>query len=770
MSKNLVIVESPAKAKTIEGYLGADFKVKSSNGHVRDLPKKGLSVDIENNFKPNYEVSAEKRQLVAELQKLASAAECVWLATDEDREGEAISWHLLETLQLDPKKTQRITFNEITKEAILRAISKPRAIDRDLVDAQQARRILDRIVGFELSPVLWRKVRPSLSAGRVQSVAVRLIVDREQEIKRFASEGFFKTTALLSSNKSVLKAELDRTFSEEDTARDFVESLINRKLSVASVEVKPHKRTPSAPFTTSSLQQEASVRLGYAVARTMSIAQKLYEAGHITYMRTDATNLSQSAIDQAQQYITSSFGDAYSNPTQYRTKSANAQEAHEAIRPSNFAAIDVSSVREEQKLYELIWKRTVASQMSPAQLEKTSVQIDIEGLEPRFLAKGEVIKFEGFLKVYDAVVQGDDEEGQGRLPQLHEGDQLGLQELKSTQRFTRGPARYSEASLVKKMEELGIGRPSTYAPTISTVQKRGYVAKNEQEGIERKYVQWALNNGVMNREVLSETVGGDKNRLVPTDIGMLVTEFLEQQFSTIMDYHFTAQVEASFDEVAQGKMAWESMLGEFYKTFHATVEATMEQSERVTGERELGIDPISGRKIIVRMGKFGPMVQIGNEQEDGEKPRFASLLKSQSIQSIRMEEALDLFKLPRILGEYEGAEIKVNIGKFGPYVQHPKTNASIPKEENIMEITLERAIALLEEKKSAAANNTIKSFDERPDVLLLRGKYGPYLKIGKDNFKLPKDATPEALSLEECLTIAANTPEKSAKKPFKKKK
>ncbi|MFM7387975.1 MAG: type I DNA topoisomerase, partial [Bacteroidota bacterium] len=403
MSKNLVIVESPAKAKTIEGYLGADFKVRSSNGHVRDLPKKGLSVDIENNFKPNYEVSAEKRQLVAELQKLAAAAECVWLATDEDREGEAISWHLLETLQLDPKKTQRITFNEITKEAILRAISKPRAIDRDLVDAQQARRILDRIVGFELSPVLWRKVRPSLSAGRVQSVAVRLIVDREQEIKGFASEGFFKTTALLSSNKSVLKAELDRTFTEEDAARDFVESLINRKLSVASVEVKPHKRTPSAPFTTSSLQQEASVRLGYAVARTMSIAQKLYEAGHITYMRTDATNLSQSAIDQAQQYITSSFGDAYSNPTQYRTKSANAQEAHEAIRPSNFAAIDVSSVREEQKLYELIWKRTVASQMSPAQLEKTSVQIDIEGLEPRFLAKGEVIKFEGFLKVYDAV-------------------------------------------------------------------------------------------------------------------------------------------------------------------------------------------------------------------------------------------------------------------------------------------------------------------------------------------------------------------------------
>jgi DNA topoisomerase-1 len=770
MAKNLVIVESPAKAKTIEGYLGADFKVRSSNGHVRDLPKKGLSVDIDNKFKPNYEVSADKRQLVAELQKLASNAECVWLATDEDREGEAISWHLLETLELDPKKTQRITFNEITKDAILRAISKPRSIDRHLVDAQQARRILDRIVGFELSPVLWRKVRPSLSAGRVQSVAVRLIVDREHEINAFNSESFFKTSAVLATENGLFKAELDRNFIDEVTAKDFVSSLINPKLIVESVEVKPLKRNPAAPFTTSSLQQEASVRLGYAVARTMSIAQKLYEAGHITYMRTDATNLSQSAIDQAKNHIVSSFGEAFSNPTQYKTKSANAQEAHEAIRPSNFAALEVSSVREEQKLYELIWKRTMASQMSPAQLEKTSVQIAIEGVEPRFLAKGEVIKFEGFLKVYDAVAQNDEDESQGRLPQMEKGTKLTLQELKSTQRFTRGPARYSEASLVKKMEELGIGRPSTYAPTISTVQKRGYVAKNEKEGTVREYTQLVWDKGRCQRETLTETVGGDKNRLVPTDIGMLVTQFLEQQFSTIMDYHFTAQVEASFDEVAQGNLPWETMMADFYKTFHATVENTLEQSERVTGERELGTDPISGRKVIARMGKFGAIVQIGNEQEDGEKPRFASLLKSQSIQTIKLEEALELFKLPRILGVLEGSEIKANIGKFGPYVQYVKTYASIPKEEDIMEITFERAIELLEEKKNAAANNTIKSFDERPDVLLLKGKFGPYLKIGKDNFKLPKDAVPEELTLDACLEIAANKPDKPTKKLVKKKK
>lgn len=770
MSKNLVIVESPAKAKTIEGYLGTDFTVRSSNGHIRDLPKKGLSVDIENNFSPSYEVSADKKQLVNELKKLASVADTVWLATDEDREGEAISWHLSETLQLDPKKTQRITFNEITKEAILKAINHPREIDSALVDAQQARRVLDRIVGFELSPVLWRKVRPKLSAGRVQSVAVRLIVDRENEINAFNSGSFYKTTAVLMAEKGSFKAELDRNFPDENSSLEFLNSLGIPILTVDSIEVKPHKRTPAAPFTTSSLQQEASVRLGYSVSRTMSIAQKLYEAGHITYMRTDATNLSQSAIDQAQKYIEATFGQEYSNPTQYRTKSANAQEAHEAIRPSNFAAKDVSTVREEQKLYELIWRRTLGSQMAPAQLEKTAVQIAIAGQKEAFIAKGEVIKFDGFLRVYEIEAQGDEDETQGRLPQLAKGENIGLQELKVTQRFTRGPARYSEASLVKKMEELGIGRPSTYAPTISTVQKRGYVAKNEQEGTERKYSQLVWNKGSYTKEVLSETVGGDKNRLVPTDIGVLVTQFLEQQFSDIMDYHFTAQVEASFDEIAKGVLPWKNMMGKFYASFHLSVEQTLEQSDRVTGERELGVDPTSGRKVIARMGKYGAMVQIGNEQEDGEKPKYASMLKTQSIQSISFEQALDLFKLPRVLGEYEGTEIKANIGKFGPYVQHLKMFASIPKEEDIMEITFERAIQLLEEKRLSAANNTIKSFDGRPDVFVLRGKYGPYLKIGKDNFKLPQNTVPEELTLDACITIASSQPEKSAKKSFKKKK
>ena len=770
MSKNLVIVESPAKAKTIEGYLGSDFKVRSSNGHVRDLPKKGLSIDLDNDFKPNYEISSDKRQLVTELKKLASSAEHVWLATDEDREGEAISWHLMETLGLNPEKTKRITFNEITKEAILKAINNPREIDLDLVNAQQARRVLDRIVGFELSPVLWRKVRPSLSAGRVQSVAVRLIVDREEEIKAFQSESSFKTSAVLSSASGTFKAELADNFAEESQAAAFVNALGIPELTVASVEVKPLKRTPSAPFTTSSLQQEASVRLGFPVARTMSIAQKLYEAGHITYMRTDATNLSQTAIDQAEQYIKAAFGEPYSNPTQYRTKSANAQEAHEAIRPTNFSATEVSSVREEQRLYELIRKRTLASQMTAAQLEKTTVHISIANQKAEFIAKGEVVKFEGFLKVYDVLAPSDDDEAQGRLPAVAVGDKLELQELTSTQRFSRGPARYSEASLVKKMEELGIGRPSTYAPTISTVQKRGYVAKNEQEGVERKYVQLIWEKGGSSKAILTENVGGDKNRLVPTDIGVLVTQFLEQQFETIMDYHFTAQVEASFDEVAQGNLAWETMLREFYQGFHATVEQTLEQSERVTGERELGKDPVSGRKVIARMGKFGAMVQIGNEQEDGEKPRFASLLKAQSIQTITLDEALALFKLPRILGKYDEQEVKANIGKFGPYVQHGKTYASIPKEDEIMELTLERAIELIEAKNEAEANKTIKTFDERNDVVLLNGRYGAYLKIGKDNFKLPKGSVPELLSLEECLSIAANQPEKSGKRPTKKKK
>jgi DNA topoisomerase-1 len=770
MSKNLVIVESPAKAKTIEGYLGADYTVKSSFGHIRDLAKKGLSVEIDNEFIPNYEVPADKKPLITELKKLAKNAEFVWLATDEDREGEAISWHLFETLGLKQENTHRITFNEITKTAVQKAIANPRKIDQDLVDAQQARRILDRIVGFELSPVLWRKVRPSLSAGRVQSVAVRLITEREEEIQGFIATSFFKTIANLKAKNGALKAELDHNFDDSTRVETFLDGMKGRKLTVESIDTKPTKRTPSSPFTTSTLQQEASVKLGFSVSRTMSVAQKLYESGHITYMRTDSTNLSETALNGAAEEIISSYGESYSKPTKYSTKSASAQEAHEAIRPSNFGAVQVSDNRDEQRLYELIRKRTLASQMAPAQLEKTTVKLSGAPDNQVFTAKGEVIVFDGFLRVYAASTLDEEEEEEGMLPKLSEGEVLDVLDLQATQRFTRSPSRYSEASLVKKMEELGIGRPSTYAPTISTIQKRGYVAKNESDGLQRAYVQFLLKGDEVSVNERTETVGADKNRLVPTDIGVLVTSFLEQQFEKIMDYQFTARVEEAFDEIAQGKVKWNAMLKTFYAPFHATVEQTMETSGRVTGERELGVDPTSGRKVIARMGKFGAMIQIGDEQTDGEKPRFASLLKSQSIATITLDDAMELFKLPRVLGEFESEVIKVNVGRFGPYVQLGKLFASIPKEEDVMEITLDRAIELILEKRAGAANNTIKSFDERPDVLVLNGKFGPYLKIGKDNYKLPKGTEPNSLTLDECLTIAENQPSSKAKRTFKSKK
>ena len=770
MSKNLVIVESPAKAKTIEGYLGADYTVKSSFGHVRDLAKKGLSVEIDNEFIPNYEVPADKKPLITELKKLAKNAEFVWLATDEDREGEAISWHLYETLGLKQENTHRITFNEITKTAVQKAIANPRKIDQDLVDAQQARRILDRIVGFELSPVLWRKVRPSLSAGRVQSVAVRLITEREEEIQAFNAASFFKTIANLKAKNGVLKAELDHNFEDAERVEKFLQGMKGRNLTVESIDTKPTKRTPSSPFTTSTLQQEASVKLGFSVSRTMSVAQKLYESGHITYMRTDSTNLSETALKGAAEEIISAYGESYSKPTTYATKSASAQEAHEAIRPSNFGAVQVSDNRDEQRLYELIRKRTLASQMAPAQLEKTTVKLLGATDNQLFTAKGEVIVFDGFLRVYAASTLDEEEEEEGMLPKLSIGEVLDVLEIQATQRFTRSPSRYSEASLVKKMEELGIGRPSTYAPTISTIQKRGYVAKNESDGFQRAYVQFHLKGDALSVHERTETVGADKNRLVPTDIGVLVTSFLEQQFEKIMDYQFTARVEEAFDEIAQGKVKWTAMLKTFYAPFHATVEQTMETSGRVTGERELGVDPESGRKVIARMGKFGAMIQIGDEQTDGEKPRFASLLKSQSIATISLGDALELFKLPRILGEFESEVVKVNIGRFGPYVQLGKLFASIPKEEDVMEITFDRAIELILEKRAGAANNTIKSFDERPDVLVLNGKFGPYLKIGKDNYKLPKGTEPNSLTLDECLTIAENQPSSKAKRTFKSKK
>ena len=773
MSKNLVIVESPAKAKTIEGYLGKDFIVRSSNGHIRDLSKKGLSVDIGNGFLPAYEISADKKQLVADLKKIASKVETVWLATDEDREGEAISWHLLETLGLDIHQTKRITFNEITKSAILKSIDNPRLIDKDLVDAQQARRILDRIVGFELSPVLWKKVKPSLSAGRVQSVAVRLIVEREKEIASFEATTFFKLTATFGAAKGSLKAELEDHMQSPEEVKAFLNGLPGCDFSVESVEVKPHNRFPAAPFTTSTLQQEASVKLGFSVSRTMSVAQKLYEGGFITYMRTDSTNLSQTALDQAKDEILRSYGSEYSKTTQYATKNAGAQEAHEAIRPTKFSAVDVSSNREEQRLYDLIRKRCLASQMTAAKFEKTTLKIKGAPQDKRFIARGEVVLFDGFLKVYnvaDEEENSDNEDETGLLPKVDKEESLHFIELTAAQRYTRGPARFSEASLVKKMEELGIGRPSTYAPTISTVQKRGYVAKNDRPPLERQLTKMHLSSKGLVESVHTETTGSDKNRLIPTDIGVLVTEFLEEQFQQIMDYQFTAQVEASFDEIAQGKMHWTSMLDSFYNSFHGKVQNTLDQSARVTGERELGIDPTSKRKVIVRMGRFGPVAQIGNEQEEGVKAQYASLQKNQSIQSITLEEALELFKLPRIVGERGGEVIKANIGKFGPYVQLGKTYASIPKEEDVMEITLERALELIDLKVQGAANNTIVSFEERPDVLVLNGKYGPYIKVGKLNVKIPKGTEPTSLTLEDCLNLSENQPKSSAKRSGSRKK
>ncbi len=770
MSKNLVIVESPAKAKTIESYLGSDFTVKSSFGHVRDLSKRGLSIEIDNAFQPVYEVSEDKKQIVNELKKLAKAAEMVWLATDEDREGEAISWHLFEALNLKDETTKRITFNEITKGAVLKAIENPRKINIGLVDAQQARRILDRIVGFELSPVLWRKVKPSLSAGRVQSVAVRLIVEKELEISKFESESFFKVVGQFAANNGNFKAELSKQLADQTEASAFVSGLNTARFEVSSVEKKPFTRSPSAPFTTSTLQQEASLKLGFSVSRTMSVAQKLYEAGHITYMRTDSTNLSETALAQAQAEITSRFGAEYAKPTKYATKSASAQEAHEAIRPTEFSMEMVSEEREEQRLYELIRKRTLASQMAKANLERTIITLKgaPEGLD--FVAKGEVILFDGFLKAYSITNMDEEDETFELLPKVQVGEAIDLKEAKATQRFTRGPARYTEASLVKKMEELGIGRPSTYAPTISTIQKRTYVIKKESEGKERAYAQilWTPENTSVT--TLSETVGTDKNRLIPTDIGIVVTNFLVEHFAEIMDYQFTAQVEASFDKIANNNLVWSDMLGTFYKPFHANVEETLENSGRATGERALGDDPKSGRKVIARMGKYGAMIQIGDEQVDGEKPLFASLLKDQSITNITLDEALALFKMPRDFGEYSGEKLRVNIGKFGPYVQLGKTYASIPKDEDPMDITLERAIEIVEDKKRADAEKIIKAFPEQADVFLLNGRYGAYLKIGKENYKLPKTSVAADLTFEECIEISNNQPVSKSKKSPKRKK
>ena len=770
MAKNLVIVESPAKAKTIEGYLGKDFVVKSSFGHVRDLAKKGLAIDVENNFEPRYEISVDKKQVVSELKKLAKEAETIWLATDEDREGEAISWHLYETLGLDKKDTKRITFNEITKSAILKAIESPREINRELVDAQQARRVLDRLVGFELSPVLWRKVRPSLSAGRVQSVAVRLIVEREREITKFEATPFYRVSGKFRSENGLLKADLAKQLESESEVNLLLESCKGASFSVSDVTKKPATKKPAAPFTTSTLQQEASLKLGFSVSRTMSVAQRLYEAGRITYMRTDSVNLSDTAINAAKAEIISAYGADFSNPKKYTNKNSGAQEAHEAIRPTDFSTHSIDGETDEERLYDLIWKRAISSQMSDAQLERTTIVINAPGVQEIFRAKGEVITFEGFLKVYlesNLEEDNEDQEVSGLLPAVNTGDALETNEITAIQRFTRPPSRYVEASLVKELEKLGIGRPSTYAPTISTIQKRGYVDKTLKDGYERGFSKWTLVGGDILREELTETTGREKGKLAPTDIGIVVTDFLIDHFGRIMDYNFTAKVEQEFDDIAKGMVDWTKMLESFYGPFHNNVEDTLENSERATGERELGVHPESGRKVIARIGRFGPMVQVGDEREDGKKPEFASLKANQSINSISLEDALELFELPRILGEYEEQSVRANIGRYGPYVQLGKLFVSLPKEDDPMTVNLDRAIELIKVKQEEEKNKIIKLFPENEDVQLLNGRYGAYLKIGRSNFRLPKDKDPKELSLEECLEIAENQPKK--KRGAKKK-
>ncbi|MFK8044544.1 MAG: type I DNA topoisomerase [Crocinitomicaceae bacterium] len=777
MSKHLVIVESPAKAKTIEGYLGKDYTVMSSYGHVRDLGKKENAIDIENNFLPNYEVSTDKKKIVAELKKLAKKAEVVWLATDEDREGEAISWHLKETLGLKDGDYKRITFNEITQSAVTKAIESPRKIDDDLVDAQQARRILDRLVGFELSPVLWRKVKPSLSAGRVQSVSVRLIVEREKEIEAFKSDNYYNTEAIFGVGNTKLKAKLNKTLGDKSIAESFLADCKNYDFSIADVTKKPAKKTPTAPFTTSTLQQEASLKYGFSVSRTMSVAQRLYEAGRITYMRTDSVNLSQTAVDGAVAEITKSYGKEYVQTRKYKNKASNAQEAHEAIRPSDFSVQSITGESDEEKLYQLIWRRSIASQMSDAKLERTTISINA----PQnyiFQAKGEIIKFEGFLKVYlESKLDDDEDEVDGLLPEINVGDKLNRESIIATERFSRPPSRYVEASLVKKLEELGIGRPSTYAPTISTIQKRGYVERGLHEGDERKYVQLVLKSNSIDDNTLTEKTGSQKGKLIPTDIGRVVTDFLVENFGRIMEYSFTASVEEEFDDIANGLKKWTEMLKKFYVPFHQNVEDTLENAERASGERHLGDDPETGKQVISRIGRFGPMVQIGHP-DDEEKPRFASLRPNQNIHSITLDEALELFKFPKTLGQYEDKDVRVNVGRFGPYVQHNSKFISIKEKDGdtIDSVDFERAIELIEAKREADRKALIKTFPEDETMQLLIGRWGPYLKIGKANFKLPKDVEPADLTYEQCVEISENQPAKkgrgakaSAKKTTEKK-
>ncbi|OYT16027.1 MAG: DNA topoisomerase I [Bacteroidetes bacterium 4572_77] len=756
MAKNLVIVESPAKAKTIEKFLGKDYIVKSSFGHVMDLAKKDFGVDIENGFKPNYEVSADKKKLVAELKKEAKAADMVWLASDEDREGEAIAWHLFNALKLDKEKTRRIVFHEITKTAIVNAIENPRDIDIHIVNAQQARRVLDRLVGYEISPVLWRKVKPSLSAGRVQSVAVRLIVEKENDITAFQSSSSYKVIGKFfidATKETVLNADLAKKFKTKEEAQAFLNSCIDSVYKVAAIEKKPGKRSPAPPFTTSTLQQEASRKLGYGVSKTMVVAQQLYEKGLITYMRTDSVNLSQLAIGIAKDVITNNYGEEYSKTRNFSTKTKGAQEAHEAIRPSYLDKQTITGDNSQQRLYDLIWKRTIASQMAEAKLEKTTISIDISKSSEKMKAQGEVIIFDGFLKVYMESRDDDGEqESKGLLPPLKNGQSLDLDCMLAAEKFTKHPPRYSEASLVKKMEELGIGRPSTYAPTISTIQKRGYVIKDDRDGKTRNFTELRLNQGQIEETLKSEIYNAIKNKLLPTDIGILVNKFLTQHFDEIVDFQFTAKVEKEFDAIATGKNDWNKMIGDFYHPFKIQVENTLENAEREKGERLLGVDPKSSKNMYARIGRFGPMVQIG-EADDEEKPRFASLKKGQSITNITFEEALELFKFPIKVGEIDNKVVNVAIGRFGPYVSHNKVFASIPKGEDPAGVDFARAVELLEEKKKKDAERFIKGFEEDAEVQVLNGRWGPYIKYKKKNYKIPKTTEAKDLSLKECLEL-----------------
>jgi DNA topoisomerase I len=747
MTKNLVIVESPAKAKTIEKFLGKDFTVKSCYGHIRDLAKGDEAIQVDKGFKPTYEVPAEKKTVVNELKKLADQSETVWLASDEDREGEAISWHLSEVLKLTDKNTKRIVFHEITKPAILKAIENPRGIDYNLVNAQQARRVLDRLVGFELSPVLWKKVKANLSAGRVQSVAVRLIVEREREINAFEYTSAFKVTAYFNVGGKQMDAELGKRFSTEKEAEAFLQKCIGADFSIQHLEVKPAEKSPAPPFTTSTLQQEASRKLGYGVGTTMSIAQKLYEHGFITYMRTDSVNLSELAIGAAKQYITDTFGAQYSSPKRYTTKSDSAQEAHEAIRPTYFENVEIDGTPQEKRLYELIYKRAIASQMSKAQIERTVAQIGISTHSETLTATGEVLKFDGFLKVYlESTDDESDSENSKMLPPLKVGDKLQLMSIDAVEKYTRPAARYTEASLVKKLEELGIGRPSTYAPTISTIQKRGYVVREDREGKERNFTTLTLTNNNITRDVKAEKYASEKAKLFPSDIGMIVTDFLSKHFDKIMDYNFTASVEKEFDEIARGQMEWNKMIEQFYKPFHQDVEKTTETAERQSGERTLGVDPATGKNVYAKVGRFGPFVQLGeNSDDETKKPQYGKLQQSQRIESITLEEALELFKLPRMIGEHEGKEVSVNVGRFGPYVKWGDDFISLPRGEELMEVDMNRAVEVIAAKQTADA--PVGFFDNKP-VTKGKGRFGPFIKWNDMFINVPRAYNFDALTQE----------------------